>query len=37
MKIILAMSFVLLTVCACGNTWDGVGRDMERAGQRMQR
>ena len=36
MKIALTMAFVLLTLSACANTWNGVGRDVERVGERMQ-
>ncbi len=38
MKIItlLALALATLTLSACGNTFKGAGRDIERAGQAIQ-
>ena len=37
MKVAILCLFTLLTLGACSNTLDGAGRDIERAGQTIQK
>lgn len=36
MKNILLMALALLSLAACSNTMDGAGKDIERAGEKVQ-
>ncbi len=34
---ILSLCFLTLSLSACSNTWQGLGKDMEKAGENMQK
>jgi len=37
MKLSILMLAALISLSACSNTWHGVGRDVEKAGQSIQK